>query len=100
MPTIKGFQWDAGKNALNFKKHGIDFDEAVEVFYQPHCILRSDRNTEERWIAVGETDNRLITVVFTWRDDEVRIISARRARKNEERAYYKEALGRTSEGQD
>ncbi len=98
MPVAKGFQWDAKKNALNLKKHGIDFDEAVEVFYQPHLLRRSDRNKEERWIAIGETDARLIAVVFTWRDEEIRIISARRAREDEERAYRKETLGRATKG--
>ena len=92
MATISGFQWDAKKNQTNLKKHGIDFDDAVEVFSRPHILLRSDRNKEERWIAVGEAEGRAIAVIFTWRDDEVRIISARHARKNEERAYRKKSL--------
>lgn len=100
MPAIKGFQWNARKNASNFAKHGIDFDEALEVFYGPHALRRSDRNNEERWIAIGETDKRIVTVAFTYRGEEVRIISARRARRNEERTYRNEALGRTTQGQD
>lgn len=100
MRKIKGFQWDAKKNLANLDKHGIDFDEATEVFYQPHVLRRSDRNKEERWIAIGEVDNRIITVAFTWRSEEVRIISARSARKNEERTYRSQAVGRSPEGQD
>ena len=92
MPTIKGFQWDAGKNRANLRKHGIDFDEAVEIFYAPHLLRRSRHQSEERWIAVGEAENRMIAVIFTWRGDEVRIISARRARKDEKRAYRQESL--------
>jgi hypothetical protein len=100
MAPIRGFQWDPKKNADNIAKHGIDFDEAIEVFYQPHTLLRSDRNKEERWIAIGESDGRLVAVVFTRRRDELRIISARRARTNEARTYRKETMGRAPEGQD
>jgi uncharacterized protein len=100
MPVIKGFQWDAKKNASNLKKHGIDFDDAVEIFYQLHLLYRSDRNKEERWIAIGETHSRLIAVIFTWRGDEIRIISARHARKDEERAYRQETMGRTTKRED
>lgn len=87
MAIIRGFQWDANKNDLNLAKHGIDFDEAIEIFYSPHLLLRSKHRDEERWIAVGESEGRTIAVVFTWRDSDVRIISARRARKDEKRAY-------------
>ncbi|MPZ57482.1 MAG: BrnT family toxin [Rhizobiales bacterium] len=100
MPTIKGFQWDARKNALNLTKHGIDFDEALEVFYRPHALRRSDRNNEERWIAIGESEVRVITVAFAYRGEEIRIISARRARRHEERTYREETMGRATEGQD
>jgi uncharacterized DUF497 family protein len=98
MTIIRGFQWDAKKNELNLAKHGIDFDEAVEVFYAPYILRRSDRSNEERWIAIGNAENRIITVIYTWRDGEVRLISARRARKNEERTYRQEIVERPPEG--
>jgi uncharacterized DUF497 family protein len=94
------FEWDDSKNRQNLEKHSIDFDEAVEVFYRPHLLLRSDRNNEERWIAIGETEARLIAVIFTRRGNYIRIISARRARKHEERTYRSQTLGRSPEGQD
>jgi uncharacterized protein len=94
------FEWDERKNLLNFAKHGIDFDDASEVFYGPIILGESDRNNEERWIAVGSLDDKLITVVFTRRADVIRIISARRARKNEEREYRNAKVGRSPEGQD
>jgi len=100
MSEILGFLWNAEKNAANLRKHGIDFDEAVEVFYKPHILRRSDRNAEERWVAIGETEGRIIAVIFTRRNRQIRIISARRARKNEERAYRNETLGRPPERQD
>ena len=44
-------------------------------------LRRSDRNAEERWLAIGETEGRVVAVVFTWRGDALRIISARRAQE-------------------
>ena len=98
--SVSGFDWDKRKSDSNFAKHGIDFDGAVEIFYGPIILRRSDRNNEERWIAVGSLEDRLITVVFTRRADVIRIISARRARKNEERDYCNAKMGRPPEGQD
>ena len=91
--SIGGFDWDKRKSASNLAKHGIDFDGAVEIFYGPVVLRRSNRNNEERWIAVGSSGDRLIAVVFTRRADVIRIISARRARKNEEREYRKAEMG-------
>lgn len=88
------------KAVSNRRKHGIDFDEAVEVFYGLSLVRRSDRNKEERWLAIGETEGRVIAVVFAWRGDTLRIISARAARKNEKRAYDHAKMGRAPEGQD
>ena len=94
------FEWDDQKREINVAKHGIDFDSAVEVFYGPIILRRSDRNNEERWTALGYSGDRLIVVVFTRRADVIRIISARRARKNEEREYRNAEMGRPPEGQD
>ena len=99
-PAPVSFEWDERKNRLNLAKHGIDFDDASEVFYGPIVLRQSDRNNEERWIAIGSLEDRLITVVFTRRADVIRIISARRARKNEEREYRNAKVGRSPEGQD
>ncbi len=97
---VRAVEWDEAKAAGNRRKHGIDFDDALEVFYGTGLLRRSDRKGEERWLAIGETEGRVVTVVFTWRGDTLRIISARRARKNERRAYYQEKMGRTAQGQD
>jgi uncharacterized DUF497 family protein len=95
-----GFEWDDDKSRANLDKHGIDFDDASEVFYGPAVLRQSDRNNEERWIAIGFLERRLITVVFTRRAGLIRIISARRARENEEREYRNAKVGRPPEGQD
>ena len=100
LETSRGFDWDKRKSRSNLDKHGIDFDDAVEIFYGPVILRRSDRNNEERWIAIGLLESRFITVVFTRRADAFRIVSARRARKNEAREYRNAKMGRPPEGQD
>ena len=95
-----GFEWDDGKSKGNLGKHGIDFDDAIEVLYGPIILRQSNRNNEERWIAIGSSENKFITVVFTRRVNVIRIISARRARKNEEREYRNAKVGRPPEGRD
>jgi uncharacterized DUF497 family protein len=97
---VRAVEWNEEKAASNRRKHGVDFDEAIEIFYGTSLLRRSDRYAEERWLAIGETEGRIVTVAFTWRGDALRIISARRARRNEKRAYYQEKMGRTAERQD
>ena len=99
-PPPVSFEWDEQKNLLNRAKHTLDFEDATEIFYGPIFLRRSDRNNEERWIAVGSLESKLIAVVFTRRADVIRIISARRAWKNEERDYRNAKVGRPPEGQD
>ena len=98
--TIGAFEWDASKNKLNLAKHGIDFDEVVEIFDGPILLDRSDRNNEERWVAIGKSKDHVIAVIFTRRNDIIRIISARSARKNEKKSYRHASIGRPSEGKD
>jgi uncharacterized DUF497 family protein len=97
---IRAVEWNEEKAAVNRRKHGIDFEDAIEIFYGVSLVRRSDRNKEERWLAIGETEGRVVTIVFTWRGDTLRIISARRARKNEKRAYHHEKMGRAAEGEN
>jgi uncharacterized DUF497 family protein len=95
-----GFEWDEEKNQSNLLKHRIAFEDACDIFYGPVIVSGSNRNNEERWIAVGKSHGRIVSVVFTRRNELIRIISARRARKNEERAYRNAKMGRPSEGKD
>jgi hypothetical protein len=94
------FEWDNRKSNSNLAKHGIDFEDASQVFYEPILLRRSDRNNEERWVAVGFLEGRSVAVIFTRRANVVRIISARRARKDEERAYRNAKMGRPPQRQD
>jgi uncharacterized protein len=100
MEIPDGFEWDVEKNRQNIAKHGIDFEDAIEIFYSHILLRQSDRNNEERWVALGSLEDRLIAVIFTWRANVVRIISARRAWKNEERKYHHAKMGRSAERQD
>ena len=88
-------EWDPGKSQSNVVKHGVSFEEAVEVFDDPlHLSILDNRFEyfEERWITVGQSAKRRLLVVvnlFFDRDLEevVRIVSAREATKNEQRHY-------------
>jgi len=86
------FSWDNRKNEANIKKHGIPFEAAVLVFNDEKRIERFDRDhssgSEERWNTIGMVE-RVVFVVFTEIEDCVRIISARKATKEEIDEYYK-----------
>ena len=89
------FEWSEQKNKLNQKKHKVSFDEAKEVFNDPLQISKLDYRFnyfEERWIIIGSTTKEKILVVanlfFSNKGEEIiRIISARKANK-QERQYY------------
>jgi uncharacterized protein len=95
-----GFEWDEVKSNANLIKHGITFEDASAIFYEPVVVKESSRNNEERWIAIGKSHDQIVTVIFTRRDDLIRIISARRPRPDEKRAYRNATMGRSSQGKD
>ncbi|MGE5157446.1 MAG: BrnT family toxin [Gemmatimonas sp.] len=95
-----GFEWDESKSEANLAKHGIDFEDAIEIFDGPILLRRSDRNDEERWVAIGSLGKRFFALIFTRRGNVIRIISARRARTHEERDYRYAEVGRPAQGQD
>lgn len=83
------FDWDDRKEASNVIKHGIDFDTAMRIWEGPVVEREDDRidNDEARFICFGMVDDRVLAVVHTWREDVCRIISARKATRNERKAY-------------
>lgn len=89
------FEWDSAKAAANQRKHGVPFEDATEVFLDPHRVESYDGREaygEDRWKTVGVVVPNLLCVVYTLRkaDGElVRLISARKADKHE-RANYRE----------
>ena len=89
------FEWDPRKAAANLKKHGVSFHEAASVFRDPLSITISDpdhSDSEERFIDLGLSHRgRLVVVSYIERGDNIRIISARRADRPEQRVYEGEA---------
>ncbi|MGL5116041.1 MAG: BrnT family toxin [Beijerinckiaceae bacterium] len=82
------FEWDEGKAAANLQKHGLRFIDVVELFDgRPSVTKPSDKNGEMRYVTITMLENRLIAVIWTVRQEKRRVISMRRARSNEERAY-------------
>ena len=83
------FEWDSEKAATNLKKHGVDFADAALTLYDPLALTILDENQqEERFITVGmDALGRILVVVYAWRGERIRIISARLATPRERRQY-------------
>ena len=88
------FEWDPDKAEKNISKHDVDFVEASSIFDDPMFITFLDEEhsiDEERYITIGlSIKGRILLVAHAERDDRIRIISARKATKNEEK-FYQEA---------
>lgn len=87
------YEWDPQKAEINLKKHGIDFADAVAVFSDEFALTIEDSTpNEERFITVGlDALAQVLVVVYIWRGDTIRIISARLATPRE-RKQYEEGL--------
>ncbi|MEI8348278.1 MAG: BrnT family toxin [Pseudomonadota bacterium] len=83
--------WDPVKANINLKKHGISFEEAATVIHSTMSVTIDDDSIsiEQRFVTIGESVKmRVIMVVHTYRDEEIiRIISARKATKKEQKIY-------------
>lgn len=85
------FEWDEDKAHANLSKHGISFTDAIGVFLDPMQIERIDDRMEfdeERHQVIGQVRGRLLFVVFAERGTAIRIISARKVTKDEQKEYY------------
>jgi uncharacterized DUF497 family protein len=84
------FEWDDNKSLLNKSKHGIDFNIAREMWKDENRVeIQAPYPLEERNVLIANVDNKLWTAIFTYRGDDIRIISVRRSRKKETRLYEK-----------
>jgi uncharacterized DUF497 family protein len=89
------FVWDVDKDRSNLLKHGIDFEEAKNLWLDENRIqIRAPYPVEDRGILIGKYKGKLWTAIFTMRADATRIISVRRARRKEEKLYEKETTGK------
>ena len=86
------YEWDERKRRANVKKHGIDFIDIPEVFDGDVVILPDERFDygESRFIVIGILKSQVIVVAYTERGENIRIISARKATKNEQIYYFQE----------
>jgi uncharacterized DUF497 family protein len=90
------FEWDEAKAESNLRKHGISFDDAIEVFYDPYAVIEQDCvvDGELRWLAIGRVARIAVlyvahTIESEGHDEVIRIISARRADRRERMRYGK-----------
>ena len=97
---FNGFEWDEQKRQRNLVQHGIDFEDAARIFESEILRLRSDRENEIRYVALGLLEDIEIAVVYTVRSNVCRLISARRASQDERKAYYEALGGEAEKGQD
>ena len=89
---ITGFQWDKGNKEKNWIKHSVSNIECEEPFFNSPFIVASDEahsSSESRFFALGRTNSdRFLFIVFTIRNDRIRVISARDMSKKEREIYY------------
>ena len=83
------FEWDQRKAASNLKRHGVNFADAATIFEDDRALtIEDDRHDEDRFITLGTGAlGQLLVVVYAFRGDRIRIISARKATARERRQY-------------
>jgi uncharacterized DUF497 family protein len=87
--------FDPAKRQANLAKHGLDLADAAKVLSGPCLELADDRDDygEVRWLSVGLLAESTVVCVWTERNDEARIISLRKAEKDEQEKYFKALFG-------
>ena len=82
------FEFDAQKSAANKAKHGIDFVEAQALWDDPDLIEIPARTSDEpRFLVIGKIEGKLWSAIFTYRNEQIRLISVRRSRREEVAIY-------------
>ena len=84
--------WDPVKAKSNRLKHQVFFSDVEPVFYDPNAVSIEDvvSTGEERYITIGlDSLRRVVVVVYTYRESDIRLISARKASKTEQKVYEK-----------
>lgn len=86
------YTYDPAKRAANLKKHGHDFDDAPSVIESEQTVTFEDRRFEygePRFVTLGMLRGMVVAIVTSETDDEIRVISMRKAERNEEEIYYR-----------
>ncbi len=89
------YQWDFKKAASNLEKHGVDFADTVGVFEDAWALTIKAQylEDEQRFVTIGmDFLGRILVVVYTYRNDDIRLISSRRATKRERRRYERKRV--------
>lgn len=89
------YRWNPKKAASNLEKHGVDFADAVGVFEDEWALTLKEEYVEgeQRFVTVGmDFLGRVLVVVYTYRGDDIRLISARAATKRERKAYERKRV--------
>jgi uncharacterized DUF497 family protein len=83
------YQWDPDKAKINHQKHGVRFTDAISVFMDDLALtIEDDSAFERRFITIGQDNlGRILLVVYTYRGEDVRLISARKATASERQSY-------------
>jgi uncharacterized protein len=82
------FEWDDAKAASNLAKHGVSFEEAKRVFDDLYRLeFFKPEGGEDRFVVIGTSGAKLLAVIHTERGSKIRIISARKATRDEKKAY-------------
>jgi uncharacterized DUF497 family protein len=82
------FEYDSAKSMSNLVKHGISFNDVKKMWKDPRLqFIEARQLTEPRWIAIGCIDGKHWSAIFTYRNEHIRLISARRARQKEIALY-------------
>lgn len=83
------FEWDEEKRLVNIDKHGVDFLDVCRLFEEPYLMFQDKRRDygEVRSLAIGHVSARLMVIVFTKRQETIRIISARKANEREKEKF-------------
>ena len=94
--SIRQFEWDPAKSAVNLEKHGMDFATAKALWDDPKALTAPAKITEAepRYMTVAHLDGKLWSAIHTYRDGRIRIISVRRSRPGEAAAYAQAVFNR------
>jgi len=99
LDECEGFNWDEGNSEKNWSKHKVSRIECEQVFFNLPLLISIDEKhseKENRWYLLGKTDlSRNLFVVFTVRDNLIRVISARDMNKKESKIYDEESKKNT-----
>ena len=90
---MMNFTWDEAKRQSNLQKHGLDFADAAKVFGGPLVLFEDKRQdyNEQRVICIGLLDHLVVLIVHIESDQDIRVISMRKADSDETDLYYKNA---------